>query len=478
MEKKNIKCLLILFSIVCLVGLTLMGVSYSLWNTSLSQDTNNIITTTSECFNIELTNQSNNINLENAYSIINEKGKRLTPFTFTVKNTCDMFLSYTISLESLKGSTLASKFINVMVNNEAVTRLSAYESTETVNEGSIEARVLAKVSLSKDDSNDYSLRLWIDYDTTMEDLDNETKVLKSKIVIKAVPSNWNPVSEGYTTLHDAILANEYQISPEKVIERINAKGDADLTKSAPIIKWQSKISDDISSASVFKATSSMVNCDSYTKSLTENDTLMVVYTKFSFDTTNATYTLSNPIIVNPAELDYSSDTKYYFIQDDLQFSNNIYWGYSSTSGLTTYQILGASFKLENNYFADKYDVNIYDLQVKKLTSENMEADNSDKGLYKGEDDYGTTYYYRGNVSNNYVKFDDFYWKIIRINGDGSIRLLFNGDNNNDNISLSQFNSTRNNPSYGGYMYGKIGSSTYEEAYANTNNSTIKEIIDE
>ena len=361
MKKKNIKYLLILFSIVCLVGLTLMGVSYSMWNMSVSQDTSNVIATTSECFNIELTNQSNAINLENAYPISNEKGKKLTPFTFTVKNTCDMFLSYTISLESLKGSTLASKFINVMVNNEAVTRLSTYDSTETVNEGSIEARVLAKGSLSKDDSNDYSLRLWIDYDTTMEDLDNETKVLKAKVVIKAVPSNWDPVSEGYTILHEAILANEYQTSPSKAIERINAKGDADLTKSAPIIKWQSKISDDISSASVFKAASSMVNCDSYTKSLTENDTLMVVYTKFSFDTTNATYTLSNPIIVNPAELDYSSDTKYYFIQDDLQFSNNIYWGYSSTSGLTAYQILGASFKLENNYFANKYDANVYDL---------------------------------------------------------------------------------------------------------------------
>ena len=218
--KKNV---LFISVSICLLFLLGIGLSYSMWNMSVSQETNNVIATTNDCFDVSLTNQNNNINLENAYPISNEKGKKLTPFTFTVKNTCDMFLSYTISLESLKGSTLASKFINVMVNNEAVTRLSTYESTETVNEGSIEARVLAKVSLSKDDSNDYSLRLWIDYDTTMEGLDNETKVLKSKIVIKAVPSNWNPVSEGYTTLHDAILANEYQISPEKVIERINAK---------------------------------------------------------------------------------------------------------------------------------------------------------------------------------------------------------------------------------------------------------------
>ena len=159
---------------VCLLVLLGIGFSYSMWNMSVSQDTSNVIATTSECFNIELTNQSNAINLENAYPISNEKGKKLTPFTFTVKNTCDMFLSYTVSLESLKGSTLNSKFIDVMVNNEAVTRLSEYETTETVNNESVEARILAKGSLSKDDSNDYSLRLWIDYDTTMEDLDNET----------------------------------------------------------------------------------------------------------------------------------------------------------------------------------------------------------------------------------------------------------------------------------------------------------------
>lgn len=53
------------------------------------------------------------------------------------------------------------------------------------------------------------------------------------------------------------------------------------------------------------------------------------------------------------------------------------------------------------------------------------------GLYQAEDDDGTSYYFRGNVTNNWVKFaSDFdewlYWRIIRINGDGTIRLLYNG----------------------------------------------------
>ena len=47
------------------------------------------------------------------------------------------------------------------------------------------------------------------------------------------------------------------------------------------------------------------------------------------------------------------------------------------------------------------------------------------GLYKTEDDEGTSYYFRGAVENNYVKFADMVWRIVRINGDGTIRLLQN-----------------------------------------------------
>ena len=49
-----------------------------------------------------------------------------------------------------------------------------------------------------------------------------------------------------------------------------------------------------------------------------------------------------------------------------------------------------------------------------------------KGIYKTEDDLGTSYYFRGAVENNYVKFANFYWRIIRINGDGTIRMIYAG----------------------------------------------------
>ena len=106
-------------------------------------------------------------------------------------------------------------------------------------------------------------------------------------------------------------------------------------------------------------------------------------------------------------------------------------------------------------------------------------------LCKAKDAYGDSYYYRGNVTNNYVKFADKYWRIVRINGDGTVRVIYdgtsahaNGESSEDRqIGTSAFNSSYNDNAYVGYMYGKIGASTYAETHANTNDSTIKAYID-
>ena len=91
----------------------------------------------------------------------------------------------------------------------------------------------------------------------------------------------------------------------------------------------------------------------------------------------------------------------------------------------------------------------------------------------------TVYYYAGNTTKNWVKFAGYYWRIIRTNADGSIRLLYSGtshDTKSGNIGTSAFNTTRNSPKYVGYMYGNDDSSLLN-ARANTNNSTIKTAID-
>ena len=184
MTKKNIIFLSVSLILIILLGI---GVSYSMWNVSVSQDTNN--TAYTECFDLSITNKENNINLDNAYPISNDKGKSLTPYTFNVTNTCDITTQYNINLEVLNNSTLSSKFIDVMFEGN-INLLSSYDSTDKVNTSSIESRKLTTGILKSQESKDYSLRLWIDYNTTLEDLNNEIKSFKSKIVVVGKPINY------------------------------------------------------------------------------------------------------------------------------------------------------------------------------------------------------------------------------------------------------------------------------------------------
>ena len=56
----------------------------------------------------------------------------------------------------------------------------------------------------------------------------------------------------------------------------------------------------------------------------------------------------------------------------------------------------------------------------------------EKELSYAEDDYGTSYYYRGDVTNNYVNFGSMCWKIVRVQGDGSIKIVLEDENNECN----------------------------------------------
>ena len=469
--RKNI----LIFSI-SLVAILLLGIglSYSLWNISVSQDTVN--TATTKCFNVEITSQKNNIFLENAYPITKEKGKKLTPFSFTITNTCDIFASYTVSLESLKGTTLSSKFLNAMINNEEIKKLSDYEVTDTVNDGSIESHILAKGSLGSGDSEDYTLRVWIDYDTTMEDLDNETKTFKSKVVVKAEPSSWSPADEGYTTLHDAILANEYQSSPELAIKKIEAKGTPDYTKTSPIINWAEKKS--ITNIDIVKPGKNSINIDNATSSLGDNSPLVWLWNDVKTDYENGNYSAfsnTDGFYTDFTNIDFSKNDYYTFGERIIIDSKGkLITVFDNGNDKIVYKVLGASKKDTKTIWNGKeYDSITYTLKVEEHAMYAAESDKSEKGLYSENDDYGTSYFYRGSVSNNNVIFANMRWLIVRINGDKSIRLLYNGkaeENSDNNIGSVPFSYNTNINS--GYMY-KIDN----EITPNNHNSRIKDTID-
>ena len=129
-----------------------------------------------------------------------------------------------------------------------------------------------------------------------------------------------------------------------------------------------------------------------------------------------------------------------------------------------------------NTYRVEYIMNVYEYSQNAI-----ESDFSDRGLYSTNDANGTTYYYRGNISNNNVYFAGFYWQIVRINGDGSVKLIYNGDIKNakgkeKGIENGAFNFERTSPAYVGYMYGsEIGNK--DGNYKNEVDSNIKSIID-
>ena len=84
---------------------------------------------------------------------------------------------------------------------------------------------------------------------------------------------------------------------------------------------------------------------------------------------------------------------------------------------------------------------------------------SDEGLLKETDNHGDTYYFRGLVEDNYIIFANHTWRIVRINGDGSTRVIYAGTTptatgGNTTIGLVKYNDTTDvDMAYVGYQYG-------------------------
>lgn len=70
----------------------------------------------------------------------------------------------------------------------------------------------------------------------------------------------------------------------------------------------------------------------------------------------------------------------------------------------------------------------------------------ESALNVSEDDDGKSYYYRGNVEDNYVDFAGMCWRVVRINGDDSIRLILEDQDNT--CSASNGNWDYENIHYG------------------------------
>ena len=141
---------------------------------------------------------------------------------------------------------------------------------------------------------------------------------------------------------------------------------------------------------------------------------------------------------------------------------------------------GTSCYLYFDIFSSAKNTILSNSKVNEGTPDFSQVATTDEGIYKAEDDWGESYYFRGAVENNYVKFAGYYWRIIRINGDGSVRLIYQGTSPSYG-ELAQIDAYNNvaeayTTSVGvGFTYTLDAQRPNEEK--EEKDSTVKEILD-
>ena len=154
----------------------------------------------------------------------------------------------------------------------------------------------------------------------------------------------------------------------------------------------------------------------------DNANKIVMYaTTYEFDQNTGLFKLKNVKTSKLSSLKITN-TKIYFGLPILQSENT-----TSTSNLTTVYFLNKTYN--GALYAEQEPVD-------------------EKELSYTSDDYGTSYYYRGNVIDNYVNFASMCWRIVRIEGDGSIKLILEDNNAECNSNLYTGNFIISNGLYG------------------------------
>jgi len=107
------------------------------------------------------------------------------------------------------------------------------------------------------------------------------------------------------------------------------------------------------------------------------------------------------------------------------------------------------------------DSKTYDVEEakKNIANKGDYSQSNASGIYKTTDEEGETYFYRGNIGNNYVKYAGYVWRIIRINGSGSIRLIYSGESTSatgEDVAIEQnmYTFPYHDPTFVGYKYGQ------------------------
>ncbi len=126
---------------------------------------------------------------------------------------------------------------------------------------------------------------------------------------------------------------------------------------------------------------------------------------YTVNETTGKFTLVNPTVAT---------SKYTTSMASSLVGKYAVWGTSTPTTSNT----------QNQSYIYKISTNVSDI-TSTIKYAFIEADHksTEKELSTTPDDYGTSYYYRGGVEDNYVNFAGMCFRIVRIEGDGSTKLI-------------------------------------------------------
>ena len=524
--KKRMLILCMMLAIVLMIT----GVSYAIFTSYSSQSDAN--TLAASCMDLEFNGQ-NEINLLNTYPISEGEALEQTPYTFTIKNKCDNYIEYYVIASVISTTNkVDSKYVKVSLlgdndlNGTVINTLESISTPQSLSKYNITESYILKRGdgISKDESRTFNFRMWLDSSNkdiwTKEDIEGKDYQVKISVVgtvktrpkddlyvaalIDGVESSTFPTTNKYTAsvectrngkkidANESITWNgtkwllstaisdgnvrcnatfEERQAPDNWLEAANGtllaalrdNNELKTPLTTPGAEVNAHVLDDVERQSTRVSTSYQAYYITYGTGWEANGT------KFNLTGTAVTSdTYANS---------YSSLVGKYLPYSDL------YGAGSSTAGT-----MKTTTNLSSVYYVVSATQNSF--TYKQITS-NKNA--TEALLASTEDDYGTSYYFRGAVKNNYVEFANKCWRIVRITGDGSIKLALHNDNwegvdnpcsstNNydtaafamysDSAYNSAFNTNTEDNAYIGFMYGTAGTSDYASTHANINKSTI------
>ena len=525
--KKRMLILCIMLAVVLITS----GVSYAIFTSYSSQSDAN--TLAASCMDLEFNGQ-NEINLLNTYPISEGEALEQTPYTFTIKNNCDNYIEYYVIASVISTTNkVDSKYVKVSLlgdndlNGAVINTLESIATPQSLSKYSISENYILKRGdgITKDESRTFNFRMWLDSNNpdiwTSEDVEGKDYQVKISVVgtvrtrpkddlfvaalIDGEESTSFPTTSGYTAsvectrngkkvnAKESIVWNGTEWELTAKITNGNVRCNATFVTAAPAPDgWYSagsgtllaSIRDNNELKTPLTTPGSEVSA--HTKDDVESQTTSVSSTYQAYYFTYGTgYTANGSkfnltgtaVTADTYANSYSSLVGKYFVSSS-----------ASSNGSSTAGTMKTTTNLSSVYYVVSATSSSY--TYKQITSN---KNTTEALLASTEDDYGTSYYFRGAVKNNYVQFANKCWRIVRVNGDGSIKLVLHNDNTSSSSSPcaasnnsttaafarysgstynTAFNSSYNDNAYVGFMYGTAGSSDYASTHANTNKSDI------